>query len=163
LYTDPINPPDLLSKVIDKLYSTGHITDHIISLKHRYHGIAQLPTSPNSSVPILAFPHRLLRFRFVPYDSFIFAQLFYTGPHTFTIRVREQAAKRGYCLTADGLQKRVRTAFEVFGVDGLKYMEEDVTKDDKKKEGEWVYLDSEEDIFRFVRMRYVAPRLRGQF
>jgi DNA polymerase/3'-5' exonuclease PolX len=158
-YQDLIFPPDLLQKVVDKLHSTGHITNHLMCLKHRYDGISKLPTPDNS----LSTLHRRIKFRFVPWNSFVFAQLYYTGTHAFMIRVREQAAKRGYSFTLDGLQKRVRTAFEVFGVDGLKYMEENVSKDDKTKEGEWVHLESEEDIFRFLRMRYVSPQNRNWY
>jgi hypothetical protein len=75
------------------------------------------------------------------------------------IHVREQAAKMGYRLYPDKLEKRSQTALEVFGVDGLKFMEED--KDDERQQGDCVLLDSEEDLFRFLRMKYVPPYKRN--
>jgi hypothetical protein len=50
---------------------------------------------------------------------------------------------------------------EVFGVDGLKYMFKD-EKDDVK-EGRMVTLDSEEDLFAFLQMKYVPPHQRNWY
>lgn len=50
---------------------------------------------------------------------------------------------------------------EVFGVDGLKYMYKD-EKDDTQ-EGSLVNLDSEEDLFAFLRMKYVPPHARNWY
>lgn len=65
----------------------------------------------------------------------------------------------GYRLTEEKLEKRVKTALEVFGVDGLKFMQQ---KDDRE-EGECVLLDSEEDVFTFLRMKYIPPHGRNWY
>lgn len=75
--------------------------------------------------------------------------------------MREQAAKLGYRLTAEKLEKRTETAVEVFGVDALRFLERD--KDGDREEGECVVLDSEEDIFRFLRMKYVPSHSRNWY
>jgi len=68
--------------------------------------------------------------------------------------LREKAARLGYRLTPDHLEKRKQTAVDVFGVDGLRYMDDDQSGYD---EGDLVILDSEEDVFRFLQMKYVPP------
>jgi hypothetical protein len=73
----------------------------------------------------------------------------------FVHKMREKAAKMGYLLTWDKLEKRSSTIVEVFGVDALRFVE----KDDRP-EGELVDLQSEEDIFRFLKMKYVHPSER---
>jgi DNA polymerase/3'-5' exonuclease PolX len=95
----------------------------------------------------------------VPWDSFVFAQLHHTGSDAFITHLREQAARMGYRLTEEKLEKRVKTALEVFGVDGLKFMQQ---KDDRE-EGESVLLDSEEDVFTFLRMKYIPPPGRNWY
>jgi DNA polymerase/3'-5' exonuclease PolX len=153
----------LLARIIEKLQSTGYITDHLSTSPTEYHGIVQLPsaifssTDPESQPP----PHRRLCFRLVPWDSFVFYELHYTGSEAFTRHVREQAAKLGYRLTAEKLEKRTETAVEVFGVDALRFLERE--KDGDRKEGECVLLDSEEDIFRFLRMKYIPPHSRNWY
>ena len=65
----------------------------------------------------------------------------------------------GYRLTAQALEKRTKTAVEVFGVDGLRFME----KDDGVTEGKSIELDSEEDVFRYLRMKYIPPHERNWY
>lgn len=91
--------------------------------------------------------------RFVPWDTYVFAQFHYTGSAHFINHCREQAARIGYRLTNSNLEKRKQTAIDVFGVDGLRFM----GQDDGRKQGEMVLMDSEEDIFRFLKMEYVHP------
>jgi len=75
--------------------------------------------------------------------------------------LREQAARRGYQITPEKLEKRQKTTIEIFGVDGLRFMEKD--KYDTRNEGDRVVLDSEEDVFRFLKMNYVHPHNRNWF
>jgi hypothetical protein len=67
----------------------------------------------------------------------------------------------GYRLSVDKLEKRKETAVEVFGVDALRFMIRD--QNDNRKEGECVLLDSEEDIFSFLKMKYVPPQGRNWY
>jgi DNA polymerase/3'-5' exonuclease PolX len=149
----------LLRSIIDKLRSSGHITDDTVFQVNRYDGIVQLPISFDDDIN--RPPHRRIKFRFVAWDSFVFAQLYFTGTDAFIIHCREQAAKRGYRLSFDCLEKRTKTTMEVLGVDGLKYMYKD-EKDDTQ-EGSLVNLDSEEDLFAFLRMKYVPPHARNWY
>ena len=150
------NNSQFLKSIIDKLQSSGHIKDHLKVESDHYDGIARLPP-PTFSTP--QPPHRRIKFNLIAWESFVFAQIHATGSPAFMIHVREQAAKLGYRLYPDKLEKRRKTAVEVFGVDGLKFIEED--KYDQRKEGDLVQLDSEEDLFRFLRMKYVPPYKRN--
>jgi DNA polymerase beta thumb len=75
--------------------------------------------------------------------------------------VREQAARIGYRLSLDSLKKDDKIAMEVFGVDGLRFLEQDGK--DTRVPGDTVELDSEEDLFRFLKMRYVPPQERNWY
>jgi DNA polymerase/3'-5' exonuclease PolX len=157
-YTDTKNS-QLLKSIINKLQSSGHIKDHLKVESDQYDGIVRLPAPSFSETSPPQPPYRRIKFNFVPWESFVFGQLHATGSPAFMIHVREQAAKLGYRLYPDKLEKRSKTAVEVFGVDGLKFIEED--KYDQREEGDLVHLDSEEDLFRFLRMKYVPPYKRN--
>lgn len=151
----------LLKSIIDKLHSSGHVTDDINIEPDKYDGISQLPPLISSSETSTLAPHRRIKFILVHWDSFVFTQLHATGSPAFMTHVREQAARMGYRLYPDKLEKRSKTALEVFGVDGLKFMVEDDDHEEERKEGDLVLVDSEEDLFRFLRMKYVPPYQRN--
>jgi len=159
--TDVPEDATLIKSITDKLHEAGHLTEHLLVERARYDGIAQLPVTISSETPGTRPPHRRIKFRVVPSDSFVYAQLHFTGSEAFMKHLREQAARRGYRLTPEKLEKRKKIAVEIFGVDALRFMEQD--KNDTRKEGECVILDSEEDIFRFLRMKYVHPQNRNWF
>jgi DNA polymerase/3'-5' exonuclease PolX len=124
-----------------------------------YEGIARLPDAIYAETSQPRRPHRKLIIRLVPWDAFVFAQLNLTGSEMFIRHLREQAARIGYRLSADNLEKRKKTTVEVFGVDGLQFL----GRDDGREEGELVLMDSEEDIFRFLKMEYVHPHARNWY
>jgi len=149
-----VAPVEDLKKLEKYLQSKGLIQELLKLGENELSAIGHLPetifTETNQPVP----PHRLIRLYLVQWDSWPYAQLYYTGSSAFNILLREKAARLGYRLTPYHLEKRKQTAVEVFGVDGLLYMEEDRTD---YKEGDRVILDSEEDVFRFLQMKYVPP------
>ena len=149
----------LLKEITDKFESIGYLTRQLNAQVDRSEGIAQLPASIFAASSISPPPHRRIIFRLVPWDAFVFSQLHFTGTGVFINHVREQAARIGYRISADKLEKRSKTAVEVFGVDGLKFMD----AKDERQEGDCVLLDSEEDIFRFLRMEYVPPHKRNWY
>ena len=158
-YTTQENPPEnLLQNIIDKLHSSGHITDHLDLQKDRFDGIAHFPATMFSETTTPP-PHRRIKFLLVTENEFPLMQLHLTGSELFLRHLREQAARIGYKLYPDMLEKSRNTALEVFGVDGLRFMDD--IKDDEYKEGDFVLLDSEEDIFRLLRMKYVPPHRRN--
>jgi hypothetical protein len=73
--------------------------------------------------------------------------------------MREKAAKMGYRLSVEKLEKRTETAVEVLGADALRFMEQETGNE--REEGDIVLLDSEEDIFRFLKMKFIPPHDRN--
>jgi DNA polymerase/3'-5' exonuclease PolX len=147
-----------LEPIVGRLQFSGYITDTIVHLAERYDGIAQLPVSPDNESPL---PHRRIKFRLVPYDNFVLAQLHYTGSQSFLTHCREIAAKKGYKLDLDRLEKNTIFTVQVFGFDGLQYMYND--EQDKRENGEEVLFDSEEDFFAFLGIDYVPPHQRNWY
>lgn len=148
-----------LQRIRQKFTNKGYIIGDIITEIDRYEGIAQLPAAifrGSSAPPPL---HRRIQFRLVPWQEFPFARLHYTGSEQFILYLRERAARMGYRLTSHELEKRTKTAVEVFGLDGLQFIE----KDDGVEEGKSIELDSEEDIFRYLRMKYVPSYERNWY
>jgi DNA polymerase beta thumb len=159
--SQPNTKNSVIYKIIQKLHSTGHITDDLDPHIERYEGIAQLPSSIFSDSSIPQPPHRRIIFRLVPWDAFVFSQLHFTGTEFLIRHLREQAARLGYRLSSYGLEKRTHTKVEVFGVDALRLIDQDSS--DTRKEGEYVLLDSEEDVFRFLKVNYIPPMERNWY
>src|SRR5579862_3949024 len=157
-YTAEQPSQSLLGSVIDKLYSTGYITDHLTTGSTHYEGIAQLPSQIFPTADAVR-PHRRLCFRLVPWDAFVFCQLHYTGSQAFIRHMREKAAKMGYRLSVENLEKRTETAVEILGADALRFTEQETRNE--REEGDIVLLDSEEDIFRFLKMKFIPPHDRN--
>ncbi len=82
---------------------------------------------------LLDNPPRRIDIRFIPYDSYPTALLYFTGSSTTNKRMREIAKKKGYKLSEYGL-------FD--------------------KNGRPVKVSSERDIFHKLDMEYLPPRLR---
>ena len=78
-------------------------------------------------------PPRRIDIRFIPYDSYPAALLYFTGSKDFNTKVRNIAKKKGYKLSEYGL-------FD--------------------KNGKSIKVSSERDIFHKLDMEYLAPRLR---
>jgi DNA polymerase/3'-5' exonuclease PolX len=78
-------------------------------------------------------PYRRIDIRFIPYDSYYSALLYFTGSAELNKKMRIIAKKEGYKLSEYGL-----------------------TKDD----GTRVPIKSEHDIFEILKIEYLIPRLR---
>jgi len=72
--------------------------------------------------------------RFMPYDSYYTALLYFTGSANFNKKMRKQAIKLGYLLSEYGLYK--------------------------KKTDEQININSENDVFKHLKMEYVEPNKR---
>ncbi len=78
-------------------------------------------------------PPRRIDIRFVPYDSYAVALLYFTGSKDFNTKIRTIAKKKGYKLSEYGLFDKDNKPFKV---------------------------DSERDIFHKLDMEYLPPALR---
>jgi DNA polymerase/3'-5' exonuclease PolX len=97
---------------------------------------------------------------FIRWNAFVYAALHETGSPAFWLGLRDGAAKLGFELTKNHLLKRTGIFKEVFGADATQYFE-DTAQTREYEEDELVYLSSEEDVFRFLDMKYVPPHERN--
>lgn len=110
-----------LPKYVDALTSSGFIIDHLTTKgKKKYMGVCKV-----GSVA------RRIDIRFIDYEAFYAALIYFTGSKDFNIQIRRTALKKGYSLSEYGM------------------------KNSKTKEV--VTHHSEKDIFEFLGMEYVDP------
>jgi len=82
---------------------------------------------------------RRIDIRFVPYNSIHTAMLYFTGPMELNTRMRNNAKKRNMILNEYGLFKE--------------------TPDGKKQ----VKINSENDVFKYLGMKYLTPTEREKY
>ena len=106
------NNPLLVDDITDKNYET------------KYMGFAKYKDNPVRRIDI----------RYIPYESYFSALLYFTGSVELNKRMRQIAKNMGYKLSEYGLTK--------------------------KSNNEKIKIDSEEDFFKFLQMEYLTPNLR---
>ena len=114
---------DNLKTIIDELTQIGFIVDSLTNNnKTKFMGFCKYNDNPVRRIDI----------RFVKYESFYSALLYFTGPGDFNRNMRSIAKKQGYKLSEYGLMK------------------------DNKNEK----ISSEKDIFDLLGMKYILPNER---
>ena len=115
-----------LSIFINKLIDEGFIVDSL--------------TSPDVSTKYMGFckyndkPVRRIDIRFIPYNSYYAAILYFTGPKDFNKRMRRLAISLGYSLSEYGLTDEngklitVNSEKEIFDILGMEYLSPDKRK-----------------------------------
>lgn len=78
-------------------------------------------------------PVRRIDIRFIPYDSYYSATLYFTGPKDFNTRMRRLALTLGYSLSEYGLSD---------------------------ENGSMIYPNSEKEVFDILGMEYISPEKR---
>jgi len=117
------NGTDNLKTIIDELTQVGFIVDSLTNNnKTKFMGFCKYNDKPVRRIDI----------RFVKYESFYSALLYFTGPGDFNRNMRSIAKKQGYKLSEYGLMK------------------------DNKNEK----ISSEKDIFDLLGMKYILPNER---
>lgn len=81
-------------------------------------------------------PVRRIDIRYIPYESYYAALLYFTGSGSFNQNMRQEAKKLGYKLNEYGLYKKVGNTYK------------------------YIKIKSEEDIFNELGMDYVLPEKR---
>lgn len=110
-----------LSKYTDRLTEIGFLVDHLtVNGQKKYMGVCKIDKLG-----------RRIDIRFVDYDAYYAALIYFTGSKNFNIEIRNRAIELGYSLNEYGLTNR-----------------------DTK---EMICLHSEEEIFQLLTIDYVAP------
>ena len=140
---------NILSHLASVLTKLGFLTDHLTEDGHtKYMGFCKLPSKKdkNTGEVLECYDlHRRIDVRFVPYNSYGSALLYFTGSKNFNTMMRRKAIKMGYKLSEYGL-------FRVVKDDNGKVMK-DIT-------GEQLPTPTEEDVFRILEMEYKTPQER---
>ncbi|AYV79763.1 MAG: DNA polymerase family X protein [Faunusvirus sp.] len=120
-----------LQQIIDKLKADNFIVGDLVdNFKTKYMGFCKLND----------YPVRRIDVRFVGNTSFPTAILYFTGSDSFNKRMRLTAKKMGYKLSEYGLYKLINKNGETV----------------ERK----ISINSEEDVFKILGMKYVLPRER---
>jgi DNA polymerase/3'-5' exonuclease PolX len=121
-----IKKSKILSKFIQKFIKKKIIIDGLtdVDVETKFMGFCQLPNHPVRRIDI----------RFMPYESFYSALLYFTGSGSFNKKMRHVAINAGYLLNEYGLFDR-----------------------ETKKQ---IKITSEKDIFDVLGMEYLEPHLR---
>lgn len=122
-----VNKKTPLEKIVKKLTETGLLVDHLTTAgEKKYMGVCKTTVSPVA--------HRI-DIRYIPYDSFYPALIYFTGSKNFNIMIRNRAIELGYSLSEYGFTR-------------LGQEEVPIT------------VHSEEELFQILEMAYVPPTER---
>jgi DNA polymerase/3'-5' exonuclease PolX/predicted flap endonuclease-1-like 5' DNA nuclease len=117
---------DILGVVVKQLEAIGYLIDHLTDASNtKYMGMGLY-----SRLSKIA---RRVDIRFVPFNSYGTAILYFTGSKNFNVNMRKKAISMGYTLSEYGLYK--------------------------VENGEKIFLEcpTEEDVFKKLNMEYVKP------
>ena len=149
LLTQPLTSTDsgeeylYLKKVTAALRDCGLIIDTISEGSTKVMAVCKPLNSPADA------PARRIDIRFVPYDSYGPALLYFTGSSMFNTQMRTEALKVGYTLNEYGLYKLSKE--DIATGSAAK-----ATKDPSKR----VKTESEKDVFDIIGIEYCNPEDR---
>eukprot|EP00761_Pharyngomonas_kirbyi_P009921 gb/GECH01009939.1/.p1 GENE.gb/GECH01009939.1/~~gb/GECH01009939.1/.p1 ORF type:complete len:376 (+),score=125.17 gb/GECH01009939.1/:1-1128(+) len=135
-----------LSKLISRLEKLKIITDTMSLGKTKFTGVCILPDSDQKYQPHL---HRRMDIRFICFDSYFTALLYYTGSDHFNNQMRTKANENGFTLNEYQLVR-------------FKDQKGKLKKGTKAEEKDKIVIpvQSEREIFDAIGMPYVEPKER---
>lgn len=132
----------------------GFLADHLTEGGDtKYMGVCRLPPrlDRNGRVVEEYTTYRRIDIRFVPYNSYGTALLYFTGSRDFNTQMRSIALKKGLTLSEYGLFRLIKDPKT------NRWARE---KSGTYKKGEHLPTPEEEDVFRILEMDYKTPRER---
>ena len=142
----------ILSAYAALLTKLGFLRDHLSCGPTKYMGLCRLPNKKDANGNIIKeyTVNRRIDIRFVPYNAYGTALLYFTGSYNFNIDMRNRALSKGYTLCEYGLFKLAKDTNGKF------------IKDSRGKtiKSEQIKTQTEEDVFKLVGMTYVTPKDR---
>ena len=133
---------DYISKFLDKLKEKDLLIANLGSGNTKFNGITKLTPKHNA---------RRIDIRFVSYNSFYPALLYFTGSGNFNIEMRVRAKNMGYKLSEYNLYK-IETKGKI--APGKQINKKDILKEIP------VVVSSEKEIFDVLGMTYLEPKDR---
>ncbi len=142
-------PVNILAKFVELLTNLDFLIDHLTDYgRSKYMGFCMIKQSSATglSTPIKkTYIARRIDIRFIPYNSYGAAILYFTGSKLFNTQMRTWAIGKGFSLNEYGLKKITN------GKDG---------KDAKNKEEILLPCKTEEEVFRILDYPYKTPEQR---
>ena len=124
-----LNEYNILANFVEMLINVGFIIDQLDMGMQKFMGLCMV--KQNSKKTNVA---RRLDIRFMPYDSYGSAILYFTGSANFNTNIRKVALSKGYSLSEFGFKK--------------------------KSDGILIPCATEEEVFKFLDYPYVTPKMR---
>jgi DNA polymerase/3'-5' exonuclease PolX len=132
-------PVNILAKFVDLLTNLDFLIDHLTDYgRSKYMGFCIVKQTSNASGK-KTFIARRIDIRFIPYNSYGAAILYFTGSKLFNTQMRTWAIGKGFSLNEYGLKK---------------------IKDIKNKEEILIPCKTEEEVFRILDYPYKTPEQR---
>lgn len=124
-----INQYNILANFVEMLINVGFIIDQLDMGLQKFMGLCMI--KQNNKKSNIA---RRLDIRFMPYESYGSALLYFTGSSTFNTEIRKIALSKGYSLSEFGFKK--------------------------KSDNILIPCATEEDVFKFLDLKYKTPKER---
>ena len=125
---------DILASFVELLIKVDFIVDQLDMGQQKFMGFCKVK-QPN--IPINTLIARRLDIRFVPYESYGSAILYFTGSKNFNTTMRQHALRKGYSLSEFGLKKT-----------------------SEGKDGILIPCSTEEEVFKILDYAYKTPEER---
>ena len=123
------NQYNILSNFVEMLINVGFIIDQLDMGMQKFMGICMI--KQNNKKTNVA---RRLDIRFMPYESYGSAILYFTGSANFNTNIRKIALSKGYSLSEFGFKK--------------------------KSDGILIPCSTEDEVFKFLDLKYKTPKER---
>lgn len=146
-------PVNILAKFVELLTNLDFLIDHLTDYgRSKYMGFCMIKQS--SSINGKKSPiARRIDIRFIPYNSYGAAILYFTGSKLFNTQMRTWAIGKGFSLNEYGLKKLNNTKTQ-------QNTNANTARDDKLIEEELYPCKTEEEVFRILDYPYKTPEQR---
>lgn len=125
---------DILASFVELLIKVDFIVDQLDMGQQKFMGFCKVKQLGVSISNLIA---RRLDIRFVPYESYGSAILYFTGSKNFNTAMRQHALRKGYSLSEFGLKKT-----------------------SEGKDGVLIHCSTEEEVFKILDYHYKTPEER---
>ena len=134
----------LFTEFVEELKEEGYIKEILALGPHKCMAICQLAGKPARRLDLLM----------VPEEEYAYSMLYFTGSDQFNVAFRQHCLSKGYTLNEHALTpvKTFAPRASPESEHALSPLNESVIKPPR--------MENEQDIFRFVGLRYVAPQDR---
>jgi DNA polymerase/3'-5' exonuclease PolX len=145
------------SKFMGYCRANSQLDEGFAQLAAKGIGLTSTTGAGSKPVPLV----RRLDIRWIPFDSFYPSLLYFTGSDMFNVWMRTEALKLGYTINEYGIYRLLEADQPASGASGSP-SKVPITSAALAHKGERIEVESEEDIFRILGLKYVGPKQRNR-